>query len=699
MKISAYTLTLLVGACLLFSGCSRPPAKTKAVAPEKSTALVTPEWLKAEPLVVVGNWDSMPIFRRRVGGGLTSQEEQYRKEMTEEAVKRLKDVGVNLAITHFFKGFGLQAERDHLEDARRYISLLKKYGIRAGVYIGSTIAYETFLVENPEADEWFAPDFMGRPVFYDDQTFRKRVYFMHPGYRDYMKRVLRLAVDDYKVDEIDFDNTSMQAQPPIFHHPMAVQDFRDWLQNRYPPETLIRRFGFANMRYVTPPSYDRPLRTIDDPLFQEWAQFRSDQLASYYAEMAAHIRSMNPNVAIATNPHSGISGRNTVWDQGVDYPTFLPHMDIVWTEEGNEATVTSDGILVSKIRTYKMATSLKKRVITYTGGGRGGKIQMAESMAYNRQSLGMVGGALAGYELPEDQRKYIKFFINNFQYFRDVDNVADVAVLHSHASMAFNNDLPWQSAMLFEQALIQAKVPFDIIFDQQLGDLSRYRVLVMPDQECLTDAQLESISGFVNRGGGLVATELTSLYTEWRRRRPDFGLRDLFRISAPQVDRPEGQEMVASAPVVKNQVGKGRVVYIPAVKPAIPKPPAVPMTSQYWKLPLNANDLIEAVKWAAGGALSLELKAPPTVTAELIFQEKNSSLILHLINYDALRHPVVNNLVARVLIPDGKNVDSVYTLSPDEDKSLHIASKLKGQRLEFTVPRLATYSLVVIKLR
>ena len=42
-------------------------------------------------------------------------------------------------------------------------------------------------------------------------------------------------------------------------------------------------------------------------------------------------------------------------------------------------------------------------------------------------------------------------------------------------SMGYNNDLPWQSAMLVEQALIQSKAPFDIIFDAQLNDLSKYR--------------------------------------------------------------------------------------------------------------------------------------------------------------------------------------------------------------------------------
>jgi len=668
-----------------------------------------PAWLANEPLIVVGNWDSMPIFRRRVGGNPIWQEDDYRKEQIEETVRKLKDLGVTMAIICFYKGFGLEAEKDHQEDARKLAALLHKYGIRVGVYIGSTIAYETFLLEKPEAENWFVPDFMGKPVFYDDQTFRKRVYFMHPGYRDYMKRVLRLAVEDLKVDDIDFDNTSMQAQPAIFQHPLAIQDFRNYLRNKYPPATLKKRLGFSDVRYVLPPRWDKPLRTINDPLFQEWADFRCHQLNSYYAEMAQFIRGMNPNIAISTNPHSGISGRNTVWDQGIDYPGLLPYMDIVWTEEGNEAGVTPEGILVSKIRTYKMATVLNKRVLTYTAeispagtlvsGKAGGKLQMAESMAYNRQSLGMVGDVLAGYALPEDQRKYIKFFVNNFEDFRDVDNVADVAVLHSHSSMGFNTDRPWQSAMLFEQVLIQTKVPFDIIFDQNLKDLSKYRVLVLPDQECLNDEQLDLIRRFVNQGGGLVATEHSSLYTEWRQRRRDFGLKDLLKVDAPPwhgANEPE--ELLKTGPV-RNLIGRGRVVYVPEVKPATEKPPTAPMTSQYWKLPVNWEELATAVRWAAGDNVSLEVKAPLTVTAELMEQKKSNKLLVHLLNYDVQRFPIVSNIEIILKIPDGGKVEEISLLSPDEEKAQPATYAARNKRIVVNVPHLKTYSLIVVRLQ
>lgn len=641
----------------------------------------------------------MPIFRRRVGGNSTWQEEDYRKEQTEETIQKLKDLGVTMGVIHFYKGFGLAAEKEHIDDARKLAALLHKHGIRVGVYVGSTIAYETFLAEQPDAKDWFVPDYLGKPVFYDDQTYRKRVYFMHPGYRAYMKRVLRLAVEDLKADEIHFDNTSMQAQPPIFQHPLAIQDFRKYLQTRYTPEMLKRRFGFSDMRFVVPPQSDRPLGAINDPLFQEWADFRCHQLESYYAEMAAFLRSMNPNVVIATNPHSGISGRNTVWEQGVEYPGLLRSMDIVWTEEGDDAGVSPDGILISKIRTYKMATTLQKRVLTYTGGETTKKLQMAEAMAYNRQTLGDIGDFLSGYNFPQDQAKYLHYFVQNFKDYRNVDNIADVAVLHSHASMGFNNDLPWQSSMLMEQVLIQANIPFNIIFDANLNDLSRYKVLVLADQESLSDEQAASIREFVRRGGGLVATEGSSLYTNWRERRRDFALADLFHVTAPKWLGSSYPETIVPGGPVRNEFGQGRVAYIPQIKPAVPKPPSVAMYSQYWRLPVNWQELVNELRWAAGGEFSVDVKAPLTVTSELLEQQDTGTLFLQLLNYDDLRNPKVEDIEVGLRIPQGKQVKDVQVTSPDEDEMQTLQYTQDGARISFKLPRLQTYSVVRVSLR
>src|SRR5665647_554006 len=117
---------------------------------EKKIAITTkktlshPEWVSEYPMVFVGNWDAAPIFKRRVGGTPVWQEDYYYKEHTEEMVKKFKDMGVTMFLLHFYKGFGIEAEKEQMEDSKKLASLCHKYGIKVGVYVGSTIGYETF---------------------------------------------------------------------------------------------------------------------------------------------------------------------------------------------------------------------------------------------------------------------------------------------------------------------------------------------------------------------------------------------------------------------------------------------------------------------------------------------------------------------------------------------------------------------------
>ena len=106
-----------------------------------------PEWLGKEPLIIVGNWDSMPIFRRRVGGAASG-----RRRSTSASTPRRRSeaegLGVTMGVIHFYKGYGLEAEAPQIDEARKLAELLPaNTGCRVGVYVGSTIAYETFLAE------------------------------------------------------------------------------------------------------------------------------------------------------------------------------------------------------------------------------------------------------------------------------------------------------------------------------------------------------------------------------------------------------------------------------------------------------------------------------------------------------------------------------------------------------------------------
>ncbi|TZF83645.1 hypothetical protein FW774_09215 [Pedobacter sp. BS3] len=678
--------------------CFAQEAKRNNAAPGK--ALTQPSWVADYPMVLVCDHDIKLTFRRRVGANPEWMDDAYAQAHTEERIKKFKEMGATVLVMNFYKGFGLTAEKEEIEDAKKEVALCKKYGLKIAAYIGATMAYETFLAEMPEAKAWIVPDYMGQPVTYGSQTFRKLVYFQHEGYKAYIKRVLKIAIEDFKVDMIHFDNSSVQGIPPVFYHPLAAENFRTFLKHKYTPAQLKQRFGFSDVSYVEPPPYNKNVSRMYDPLLQEWTDFRCQQLADYYGEMAKYIRELNPEVAVECNPH-GLAGMNTMWQQSVDFPRILAHSDFFWTE-GEKTGLMADGVLISKIRTFKMGRTLNNRVLVNTTN----KLEMAETMAYDRQGLGLIGGMteIEGgnlgkeYHLSDDEKEYVKFFHKQFDYYRDVTNIADVAVLHSYATMTYDSDRPYQSTFLFEQSLIQSKIPFDIIFDDQLNNLGKYKVLVLADQECLTEEQLNLIRNFVSKGGGLVATEHTSLYTDWYRRKADFGLRDLFKVQAPEWHLRSKPEDILKIPVQKNQIGKGRVVYIPEVRAAVPKPTAAAMSGKYLKLPLNNQELIESVKWASGDNLSLYIDGPETVTMELTEKTDKSAMLLHLVNFN-YQKSAVQNIHVDVKVPAGKKVKQVMILSPDNTSENVIPFKENSNRATFTVPQLAVYDVVVMKLK
>jgi hypothetical protein len=250
--------------------------------------------------------------------------------------------------------------------------------------------------------------------------------------------------------------------------------------------------------------------------------------------------------------------------------------------------------------------------------------------------------------------------------------------------MEFNPASAIPSTMLFEQTLIQTRIPFDIIFDQHLADLSRYKVLILANQDALSQEQMNTIRAFVAGGGGLVATGDTSMANEWRWRREKFGLADLFGVDA----QPSGGEPL------RCEHGKGRVVYIPRVQPAT-APPQRRMSyffsNQYWTLPTNYSQLAGAVRWAARDQLSAEIEAPLAVTAE-VARCGSDRMFVHLVNYNFSKP--VSNVDVRLRVPSAPREVALET--PDAARQLLKAS-FKNGVTSFLVPQLKTYDLVVLR--
>ena len=101
--------------------------------------------------------------------------------------------------------------------------------------------------------------------------------------------------------------------------------------------------------------------------------------------------------------------------------------------------------------------------------------------------------------------------------------MGNVGVLRSFASLTYNNRDVQLCAVLVEQALIESGIQFDLVFDEGLRDLAKYKVLILPNSECLSDAQISTLRSYVERGGSPAVIGQSGLYDEWRRVRIEPG--------------------------------------------------------------------------------------------------------------------------------------------------------------------------------
>jgi hypothetical protein len=243
----------------------------------------------------------------------------------------------------------------------------------------------------------------------------------------------------------------------------------------------------------------------------------------------------------------------------------------------------------------------------------------------------------------------------------------------------------------FMHALVRARIPYLPINIDDIDTAASIRTLILPNVGAMSDAQSAAIRRFVEKGGSLVATGETGLYTESGDPRPDFVLADSFgchRAGEPLPPRAsrtgaslhtylrlpgdvrgrhdvlrgfDGTDVVAFGGMLAPlRVDPGATVVTTFVPPFPTYPPETawmrqPSTdipgivvSQHGRarvvylaadldrryatehLPDHARLLANVVHWAAGPTIPLEVRGTGLLDCHLYAQP--GRLILHLVN-------------------------------------------------------------------
>jgi hypothetical protein len=348
------------------------------------------------------------------------------------------------------------------------------------------------------------------------------------------------------------------------------------------------------------------------------------------------------------------------------------------------------------------------------------------------------------------------------KYLRNEAPVARVGMVYSQQSAWFHGSARGgerleDHTLGFYQALIEARVPFEMVHDRLLDadHIDQFKTLILPNITALSDAQCQQLRDFVKRGGSLVATYETSLYDEWGVRRKDFGLADLFGVSwGGRVEGPMQNsylrlehETVRGHPLLKGLEDAPRIINgvrrlevqatekfpNPAVT-FIPSYPDLPMEKVYprvlktdkpevylrdlgkgrviyfpWDIDRTFWEVLcvdhgrllrNAVEWASNEEPFVRVTGPGVLDVTVWRQKE--SMTVHLVN---LTNPMMMKGPFRELIPIGEQ--KVRLRLPEEKKlkKIHLLvsgktprSASNGGYLEVTVPSVLDHEVVAVDL-
>jgi hypothetical protein len=643
---------------------------------EEKELLAQVFWPSHEPLA----------FLRRRGGFRRDCADYYEKYHRPENVKVLaKLLGKGgTHIIHFFKGMGLEREREEIERSIVLARLMREQGLPVSVYVGGTMHTDWFYKEVPEARQWACVAADGSPITYMDyQLWRHLPCINNQDYRRYMRRVLDAALDEFQADWVWFDNNILRAEPRSCRCAVCKKLFPQFVEKKYSAEQRRERFGYADVSGISPPDWSaawHPDRLIEikDPAIQEWIDFRCQSVYDFFVAMHSYIQVRKPGTVIALNI-KGIHPHNLCFDNGIDHGRWkLPLVNSC--DAGLHPHLSAKGSLLAEFRSFKISHSTALSIIDgHSDAGNLLGVVMNRQLETERYGcVPRIGQHMFTFG---PLGRFLREHQDDLYGSRPI--IADVAVLRSFPSMAYNC-LNWRyGPFIAEQGLWEAHVPFAIIYDQNLDKLDGFRVLLLANQEALSDENVGRLVRFVESGGGLVATDRTGAYDDWRRERPRNALTEAFGIE------------VGGKPT-RLAFGRGRVACIPRLVPQEDKTGAEARVSrgahEQARPPKNWAELERALRWAAGGQFTFATRATRGVAVEYRQGPRPGDRAVHLMNFSGrpLRAPV------RIRMATGGVPWTIRVLAPGVPARKPARIRPSGHALDCTVGGLDVYQVCVL---
>ncbi len=379
--------------------------------------------------------------------------------------------------------------------------------------------------------------------------------WLSPSNKEYRRIIMNIAkeIASTGVDAIWFDV------------PHLCFEFGDDWQNQWATVDEYSRRDFYNdtgLMLATPPIQP----DWNDEVWLKFVEWRYKQILDFVRDFYNAIKGANPDCKLIIETSSDGSVHTT---QVASDITKIPYVcDAIAHEYTGPFHEVQYYTWLHMLATLKLwhDFDLKagKNAVWLLSYVKHGMVDLARfhaslviTMGFNYYTSGNIG--MTGIVDEQFMHDFFEWLSKYDEYFYGWNNDANVAVVYSRYTLDYLDKGNWEGYAYHDgikgilMMLIESNIPFEVITENDLNNLSKYDLVILPDFACMDESEAEMIRQYVKNGGKIIAINETSLYTKYGARRDDFLLKDVFGVSYNEVKEWQ---------IYENEYGNGKAIFI-----------------------------------------------------------------------------------------------------------------------------------------
>ena len=483
-----------------------------------------------------GNHEPVAMYRRvgdRTTGGIEGSAlwlEDWHRWYDAEAPAVMERLGLNWIHSRFFKGLGWEEEKRDFPAVMKFVANCHAHGVRSLAYIQfASLYHEKFALEVPDLADWAAYDADGRHLCWHDQPFRWIPCMTSAPFREYLKRMVSIALVEGGFDGVMFDNVSSVPQcycercRRLFNaHLGTIPDFG-------------RRFGYSSAEGLSAPTCTGRCGEVMDPLVQEWNRWQAANLESLVRELGKHVRSVKADAVFCGNI-TDMRRRDAFRSLCLDMAAVAPLFDVVLGQSGNVPAVKG-GFIVNRVRDLKLASALGVIDLSLCDGDAGiarederyyllplfedaiwGGVPTDRTVMTPARGKGFVDEELVAVRKPLLDR--FNFVAEHRESFVS-PTYAPIALWYAADGINVS-DTNWRGIMSAEEILLRNHVPYRLLVsraDAPATIPADCDTVLVAAQKCLSEKEIDVLKAWAGKGGKLVVTGCSGDSDELNRQR------------------------------------------------------------------------------------------------------------------------------------------------------------------------------------